>query len=158
MDLLASFGTYTYNYSYTTNTSGSSSAGWLFLFIPLLALGLGLLVFEILAAWRVYEKAGKPGWACLIPIYNYWVFAEIAGKPGWWGLALLLGAIPVIGTIFAIIVMVILSIGVARNFGKSDAFGVIGLWLFSAVGIPMLAFGPATYKPLDGPVHTPTAQ
>lgn len=158
MDLLASFGTYTYSSDYTTTTSGSSGVGWLLIFIPLFAVLLGLAIFEIVAVWRVYEKAGKPGWACLIPIYNYWVFAEIAGKPGWWGLALLLSVIPVIGTIFAVIVMVILSIGVARNFGKSDAFGVIGLWLFSAVGVPMLAFGPATYQPVDGPVRTPTAQ
>ena len=155
MGLLASFGTYTYNY---TTSSSSSSLGWLFLLIPFLVVMLGLVVFEIMAAWRVYEKAGKPGWACLIPIYNYWVFAEIAGKPGWWGLGLLLGVIPVVGTIAAIVIQVILCVGVARNFGKSDAFGVVGLWLFSAVGIPMLAFGPATYKPVDGPVDTSTAQ
>ncbi|MGH2508226.1 MAG: DUF5684 domain-containing protein [Ktedonobacteraceae bacterium] len=155
MDLLASFGTYTYNY---TTTSSSSGLGWLFILIPLLALFLGLAVFEIMAVWRVYEKAGKPGWACLIPIYNTWILAEIGGKPGWWGLAPLLSVIPVIGSVFALIVMIIVCIGVARNFGKSDAFGVVGLWLFSAVGFPMLAFSPVTYKQVDGPINTPTAQ
>ena len=152
MDLLASFGTYTYSSDYTTTTSSSSSAGWLFILIPLFAIFLGLVIFEIVAMWRVYEKAGKPGWACLIPIYNVWVLAEIAGKPGWWGLAALLGVIPVVGTIIALIVMIVLYINVARNFGKSDAFGVVGLWLFGPVGFPMLAFGPAVYKQVDGPV------
>ncbi|HEU4967215.1 MAG TPA: DUF5684 domain-containing protein [Candidatus Saccharimonadales bacterium] len=155
MDLLASFGTYTYNYN---TTSSSFGAGWLFILIPLLALFLGLAIFEIVAVWRVYEKAGKPGWACLVPIYNIWVLAEIAGKPGWWGLAVLLSVIPVVGTIITLIVMVVLSVGVARNFGKSDVFGVVGLWLFSAVGFPILAFSAATYRQVNGPVNTPTVQ
>jgi len=162
MDLLTAFGTYTYSYNYTAPTSNSSGAGWLFLFIPFGIVMLGLMIFEIVAMWRVFEKAGKPGWACLIPIYNTWVVAEIAGKPGWWGLFPFLAIVPIIGAIAALVVSIILYIGVARNFGKSDAFGVLGLWLFGPIGFPILAFGPASYKQVDGPVtssvHTPTAQ
>ena len=43
---------------------------------------LVVVILMIVGMWKVYSKAGKPGWASIIPIYNGWVFFEIAGKPG----------------------------------------------------------------------------
>ena len=132
------------------------------LFSPGLVLGLGvatliffgLLIVEFAATWRIYTKAGKRGWAALVPFYNTWVMAEIAGKPGWWGLYPLLGLIPILGAIAGIAVSIVIAIGVARNFGKSDVFGFFGLWLFSVIGIPMLGFGPDVYMPVHGQAST----
>lgn len=98
---------------------------------------LGIVVAIIAGLWKAFEKAGKPGWAAIVPIYNVWVMAEIAGKPGWWGLLCL---IPIVG----IVVAIIISLGVATAFGKSQGFG-IGLALLGFVFWPILGFGDAKY-------------
>jgi len=95
-------------------------------------------VFLIIAQWKIYVKAGKPGWAVLIPIYNTLVMLEIVGKPWWW---LLLMLIPFINIIFAIWMINLLS----KSFGKDEGF-TIGLILLSIVFYPILGFGPAKYQ------------
>lgn len=100
-------------------------------------LGLGVWVFIIASLWIVFKKAGQPGWACLIPIYNLFIMCKIAGKPGWW---LLLMFIPFVNFIIAII----LCIAIAEKFGKGAGFGV-GLALLGVVFFPILAFGDAKY-------------
>lgn len=103
---------------------------------------------SIIAFWRVFEKAGKPGWAAIIPIYNLYIILKIANRPGWW---LVLYIIPIVNVIIHLIV----AIDVAKAFGKSTVFGVIGLWLFNLIGFLILGFGNATYKGLpERPAHT----
>ena len=98
---------------------------------------LAVLVFFIAAIWRVFSKAGQPGWAALIPIYNLIVLMKIAGRPVWW---FLLMFIPIVN----IIVGLVLAIDIAKRFGKSTAFG-LGLFLFGFVFYPILGFGDAEY-------------
>jgi uncharacterized protein DUF5684 len=124
-----------------------------FIFTGLL-LGLTILVVGIVGLWKVFEKAGQPGWASIIPLYNSWVLAEVAGKPGWWGLYPLLGSIPFLGWVATITVSLYLAFLIAGNFGKSKAFGFLGLWLFSFVGYLILGFGDAQYH---APGTTPPA-
>jgi hypothetical protein len=45
---------------------------------------LTLALFVIVAMWKVFTKAGQPGWGAIIPIYNVYLLCKIAGKPGWW--------------------------------------------------------------------------
>ncbi|KAB2878540.1 signal peptidase I [bacterium] len=98
---------------------------------------LAIVVLMIASLWIIFTKAGKPGWACLIPIYNIIVLLEIVGKPWWW---LLLMLIPLLQIVFIIIVIHNLSL----SFGKSTGF-TVGLILLGVVFYPMLAFGDATY-------------
>jgi hypothetical protein len=98
---------------------------------------LAVCVFVLVSVWKVYTKAGQPGWASLIPIYNAYILLKIGGRPGWWLLLLL---IPVVNLVFAFIMM----IDVAKAFGKGTGFG-IGLTLLGFVFYPILAFGDATY-------------
>jgi len=104
------------------------------------ALYLGIALFYIIAAWKIYAKAGQPGWGIFIPFYNAYLWIKIAGKPGWW---LLLCFIPLVN----IIIGIILAIDVAKNFGKSTAFGVFLLVIFGFIGIPILGYGSAVYAP-----------
>ena len=99
---------------------------------------LAIVVAIIAGFWRVFEKAGKPGWAAIIPIYNVIVLLEIAGKPLWW---IILFFIPIANLIASILV----GMGVARNFGKSDGFG-IGLGLLGFIFYPILGFSNAQYR------------
>jgi hypothetical protein len=100
-------------------------------------LNLAFVVLMIASLWKVFVKAGKPGWACLIPVYNIIVMLEICGKPMWW---IVLMFIPVVN----IIVLILLVIALAKSFGKDTMFAV-GLILLGIVFYPILAFGDAKY-------------
>ena len=99
---------------------------------------LGLIVLVIAGFWKVFVKAGHPGWAAIVPIYNVYILLQIAGKPTWW---LILFFIPFVNFIIAILV----SIEVAKAFGKSTGFGV-GLALLGFIFYPILGFGDAQYQ------------
>lgn len=100
---------------------------------------LALMVLLIAAMWKVFEKAGEPGWAALIPIYNFVVLLKIAGKPAWWVVLML---IPFVNFIVGVIAIV----AFARNFGKGVGFA-LGLIFLAPVFYPMLAWGDARYQP-----------
>jgi uncharacterized membrane protein YhaH (DUF805 family) len=91
--------------------------------------------------WIIFNKAGKPGWAVLIPIYNIIVFLQVAGKPWWW---LFLFCIPFVNIVF----MIIAYHGISRNFGKDAGF-TVGLVLLGIIFFPILAFGDAQYSPAE---------
>lgn len=104
----------------------------------MLLVGVVVLVFVTIAGmWKVFEKAGQPGWAVLVPIYNLVIMARIGGKSGWWALLVLL---PYIGWIFHII----LSIEIAKNFNRGWGTG-LGLTFLGFIFYPVLGFGSAQY-------------
>ena len=96
-----------------------------------------VLVLELAAAWRLFTKAGRPGWAVIVPVYGTYVLVKIAGRSGWWVLLLL---VPVVN----LVAMAIVVYDLARSFGRGGGFA-IGLFFLSFVFVPVLAFGPATY-------------
>lgn len=98
----------------------------------LLSLYLLLAGFMLFVTWRIFTKAGEPGWAALIPIYNSLVYFRVCGKPWWY---LLLSFIPGVGFVFVILA----DIGLARNFGKSDGFAA-GLIFLPVIFLSILAF------------------
>ncbi|AFD05808.1 DUF5684 domain-containing protein [Solitalea canadensis] len=99
---------------------------------------IAFIALIIVSMWKVFVKAGKPGWAAIIPIYNLIVLLEIVGRPLWWIVGLI---IPFVN----FIVLVILSLDLAKSFGKSTAFG-IGLLFLGFIFYPILAFGDAVYQ------------
>ena len=109
------------------------------------AMGVGGMIFFVVLGlfmiatfWKLFEKAGQPGWAALIPIYNIFVLLKIAGKPAWWFILFL---IPFVN--FIVIIMVAISL--AERFGKGTGFG-IGLAFLGVIFYPILAFGDAQYN------------
>jgi hypothetical protein len=105
---------------------------------------MAIAIFVLVAMWKVYQKAGKPGWAAIIPIYNILVLLEIVGKPWWW---LLLMFIPFVN----VVIMVIVYLELAKVFSKGTGFGC-GLILLPFVFVPVLAFGDAQYTAPVAPV------
>ncbi len=99
---------------------------------------LAFVVLMVASLWILYRKAGKPGWAAIIPIYNLLVKLEIVGRPWWW---ILLVMVPLVN----IVVWIVISIDLAKSFGKGAAYGV-GLAFLPFIFHPMLAFGGATYR------------
>lgn len=113
--------------------------------------GLFLVIIIIVALWKVFKKAGQPGWASLIPIYNIYVLLKITGKPAWW---LILFFFPLLNWIMSIVVM----LSLARAFGKSVIFAIFGLILFPFVGLPILGFGKSAYQNTTPAAPVPQAQ
>ena len=100
--------------------------------------GLLIALLLIVAMWKVFTKAGQPGWASIIPIYNLYIWSKIVGRPGWW---IILMLIPFVN----IIISIILLIDLAKSFGKGVGFG-IGLILLAVIFFPILGFGSAQYQ------------
>lgn len=105
---------------------------------------MAIVVIVISSMWKVFAKAGQPGWGCIVPIYNLYCLVKIAGKEWWW---LLLYFIPFVNIVIGILV----AIGVSRNFGKSGAFAA-GLIFLPFIFYPILGFGAAKY---GGETETP---
>lgn len=116
--------------------------------ILMILLYIAIVVFMIAAMWKIFTKAGQPGWACIIPIYNYVIMLKIARKPMWWLAILLL--VPFVNIIFLIMTIHAISV----NFGKDAGF-TVGLILLPIIFFPILAFGSAKYIP--GPETVPQA-
>lgn len=115
---------------------------------PLVSLiGLIIAVIVIAAEWKVYTKAGKPGWAVLIPIYNVIVLLQIIGKPWWW---LLLMFVPFVN--FIVMIMAIHSL--SKSFGHGIGF-TLGLIFLSPIFLLILGFGSSRYV---GPSGEPSFQ
>jgi hypothetical protein len=119
-----------------------------------------IIVLSIVSLWKVFTKAGQPGWAVFVPFYNGWTLAKVGDKPGWWGILLyctliqynsaygfsgLFSKLLFLLSLVGIVLYILVSLEIAKNFNRSTSFGVL-LILIPIVGYPMLAFGPAPYK------------
>jgi ABC-type sulfate transport system permease subunit len=113
--------------------AGAAATGGIVLIIQLIVITL-----MIVTMWKIFTKAGQPGWGILIPIYSTYVMLKVAGKPGWW---LLLFFIPIVNIVIGIITLV----AIAENFGKGGGF-VVGMLFLPIIFYPILAFGSAEYK------------
>lgn len=141
---------YSYDYSYATNSvGGTSSAGIAVgILVFLLLIGLVVYVFFAICLMKLFKKAGRiDSWAAFVPIYNTYVFFEVAGRPGWWAF---LGLIPIVGSVAALLTLIIGSIDFAKSFGKDLGYGIL-MALLPIIGYPVLAFSNATYKGPAGP-------
>ena len=96
-----------------------------------------MLAVMIASLWKIYTKAGQPGWAAIVPIYNIIILMNIVGRPVWW---VVLFCIPFVNFVAVIIVY----IDLARSFGKDIGFALGMIFLFP-IFMPMLAFGDARY-------------
>lgn len=105
-----------------------------------------IVIFLLISFWKVFEKAGQPGWKAIIPVYNLYILLKIVGKPGWW---LILFFIPLVNLVFLVWTYNMLS----KSFGKDEGF-TVGLVLIGFIFLPILAFGSAKYL---GPYGDKTA-
>lgn len=96
---------------------------------------LAFVVFIIASIWKTFEKANEPGWASIVPFYNYYIMGKITGVKNWW-----LIFIPLVNIYIVFVIM----IAMAKSFGKQTGFG-IGLAFLGFIFFPILGFGDATY-------------
>lgn len=99
---------------------------------------LALILLLIVSMWKIFTKAGKPGWGSIVPIYNLILLIEIAGKPIWW---IVFFFIPVVNAV----IWILLAVGIAKSFGKGGGFAA-GMIFLPVIFYPVLAFGSSTYS------------
>nr|WP_321255165.1 DUF5684 domain-containing protein [uncultured Pseudodesulfovibrio sp.] len=101
-------------------------------------INIAIIVAVCIGMWKTFEKAGEYGWACLIPFYNLWVLNRMGGKEWYWFIGYF---IPVVN----IILMILLSISLAKKFGQPAVFAA-GLFLLPFIFYPILGFGESQYQ------------
>lgn len=101
-----------------------------------LAIVVGII--SLIAVWKIYSKAGKPGWAAIIPIYNIIVWLEIVGRPLWWVLLLFIPGVNIVITLM-------ISLDLAKSYGKGTGFG-LGVFFLYPIFTSILGFGNAMYQ------------
>lgn len=101
------------------------------------------VVPTIAGMWKIFEKAGKPGWASLIPFYNMFVLNEVARKDIIW---FVLTLVPCVN----IVALIVICMDVAKQFGKDPIYGV-GMALLPFIFFPLLGFSDARYQPAAPP-------
>jgi len=111
---------------YSASASGGSA-------IVMMVVYLVVGVLYIAGLWKTFAKAGEPGWAAIVPIYNAITILKLGGKDWWW----------VFIPIGNAIMLIIAQIEIAKRFGKGTGFG-LGLSFFPYVFYPILGFGGAT--------------
>lgn len=126
----------TYTTYETTSTSDAGMAVLLVMFALFALLSLVVAVLMTVSLWRLFTKAGKPGWAAIVPVYNEIVMLQIAGRPVWW-VALMF--VPLLGLWVAIVA----AIDFIRSYGKSLGFTIFAI-LVPIIAYPMMAFGKST--------------
>lgn len=118
-------------YETTTDLSQISPVTWV--------IWIAIIVLEIVALWKIYTKAGQPGWASIIPIYNIIVLLRII-KMEWWHILIML-FVPFASIVYSII----FDLKLAKVFGKGTGFGILMIF-FTPIMYPILAFGDAKYE------------
>jgi hypothetical protein len=130
----------THGHALDTTTDATTS-------IVIYVVFLAIIVLMIAAEWVIFSKAGKPGWAAIIPIYNLIVYLQVVGRPIWW---IILFFIPFVDIVIGFIVIHDLS----KSFGHKFGF-TLGLIFLSIIFYPILAFGGSRYV---GPRGVPQPQ
>jgi hypothetical protein len=133
---------------------GSSASGFAAIGLAVV-LGLFVLFMMVYAFFayctaKIFEKAGRPGWPAIIPVYNTWILYQIAGKPGWLALIVIFFFIPlpplaIIAGLILLVITLIVDLELSKRFGKGVGFAIV-LFLLPWIGIPILAFGKAQYN------------
>lgn len=106
-----------------------------------LSILVGLCIVSIMSMWKIFEKAKRPGWAAVVPVYNTWVLFELTGFPPKWAW---FSVIPV-AQLFPAVVVLMAYFRLALHFGKTETFALCTV-LFPVVCLPILGFGDAVLR------------
>jgi len=129
--------------------SGNNDAAAALGLIMAMIAGFGMIllagyVVVLIGMWKVFTKAGQPGWAVLIPVYNIIVLLRVAGLPWYWVFAVFLPIIPILGVLAYMVLAVMCLHRISTRFGQGVGF-TIGLTLLSPIFFLILGFGSSKY-------------
>jgi hypothetical protein len=158
--------TYNYDLDDFGSVAGGLAAGVIVIIGIVFLIALAVVVVSIIGQWKMFTKAGKLGWAAIIPYYSQWVACRIAGISSWWvvlvaACTFLGNVIPFVGWIVslagaigAIYMAIVLAVSTARAYGQSDAFAV-GYILAGPIFYCITGFGKAKFVGNSNPMNDP---
>jgi len=130
----------TYSMSTESSSSGLSGGALAGIWIVVIA----VLLFHVIGYWKTLTKGGEAGpmalllfIGCLIP-FAFLPALKLIRRPAWWVILLY---IPIVN----FVMLAIISIELAKRYGKGTGFG-IGLWLLPPIFYMILGFGSSTYR------------
>lgn len=129
---------YTNDYVISNNVKAGLGAA----FIVYMIICLAIAAVMIVSLWKVFTKAGRPGWAAIVPFYNMWTLFEIGGQKGPYIFFIF---IPFFGQIIYLVFQIMALLEIAKRFGKDTLFGVLSIF-FPIITFPILAFSDAKYS------------
>ncbi len=138
------YSNYYANYSINSSEVATLATALAGIIMVVCFIALVIYIIQIIAMWKLFNKAGQAGWKSLIPIYNFVILFKISGLSPWLILLFLLSFIPIIGSIIVIALMAILSYKLAKSFGKDGGWAV-GLYFLAPIFYMILAFGSSEY-------------
>ncbi len=106
---------------------------------------LAISILVLASFWKIFAKAGKPGWAAIIPIYNLVVYLQIVNRPIWW---IILMFIPLVN----VVIWIIVTNDLAKAFGKGVGW-TIGMLFLGFIFYPILGFGSDPYVGRPAPAQ-----
>lgn len=143
----------------------------------ILGLGVGFFIacaivfwiFQIIAYWKMFTKAGEPGWKSIIPFYNQYVMYKLTWKTSWFWISLIVAVVygvftslnqnfpdvmlyAVLLLVFAIIILVISIISyhkISKSYGHGAGYtvGMLFLW---PIFVLILGYGKSRYIGPEG--------
>lgn len=147
------------DYNIDSISSGLLGGAVIFLGIILIIL-LPLLILEIIAFWKLFKKAGKPGWASIVPFYNSWVLVEIAGLNWWWFLLIIANSIAAFLDIDALTSIANIAnlvcgfncyYNISKKFNKDTTFSVFA-GIFNFIFVLILGLSKKEVYDINAPV------
>ncbi|VTR91404.1 Uncharacterized protein OS=Pirellula staleyi (strain ATCC 27377 / DSM 6068 / ICPB 4128) GN=Psta_1379 PE=4 SV=1 [Gemmata massiliana] len=130
---------------FAQNDGDAVGAGLLAGLAAYIAVVFVIFIITAIGKWKVFEKAGQPGWAAIIPLYDFYVTTQIAKKEILWFILFLVGIFCFPISIVAVVAIVVVNLEVATKFGKGAGYG-LGLSFLPFIFYPLLGFGDARYS------------
>lgn len=115
-----------------------------FLIIFIVILLLAICALMIVSNWIIFQKAGRPGWASIIPVYSSIVSLQVARLSPFLIFILLATFIPYVGTLIGLAFNIVVNIFTGKAFNKGAGF-ICGMIFLPIVFYPILAFGDSQY-------------
>lgn len=149
-DYSSYYSSYPSSYSNISTAAATTILGMLMVYLVIV---LAIAIVQIIAMWKLFNKAGEKGWKSIIPIYNLVILFKISGLSPWLILVFFATIIPFIGWIAPIALNAVLSYKLAKSFGKDGGWAV-GLYFLAPIFYMILAFGKSEYIGPDGEAKT----
>ncbi len=140
-------------YEMSPEEGAAAAVGIMALLAAMMVPLLILMAIYIISMWKIFTKAGQPGWAAIVPIYNIIVQLNVQGRPTWWIVWYL---VPFVNYVSGLVMFIIAGLDLAKRFGKSGGFAA-GLILLNPIFLLILAFGSARYQGAPTAIVAPPA-
>ena len=140
-------------YEMSPEEGAAAAVGIMALLAAMMVPLLILMAIYIISMWKIFTKAGQPGWAAIVPVYNIIVQLNVQGRPTWWIVWYL---VPFVNYVSGLVMFIIAGLDLAKRFGKSGGFAA-GLILLNPIFLLILAFGSARYQGAPTAIVAPPA-